>query len=136
MDRRHNDWDEDWEDYQSWRDNVEYVMTVGGLERVDKEEEKVWDEEGSRLGEPDAMEEFKKSKEELRKQIEKQQRELDEKKKELEKATDSTKTYRYKTSSVNDENDEDATSSTTKTTASFSRDITINPLTSIFRFLD
>jgi phage shock protein PspC (stress-responsive transcriptional regulator) len=136
MDRRHNDWDEDWEDYQSWRDNVEYVMTVGGLERVDKEEEKVWDEEGSRLGEPDAMEEFKKSKEELRKQIEKQQRELDEKKRELEKATDSTKTYRYKTSSVNDENDEDATSSTTKTTASFSRDITINPLTSIFRFLD
>jgi hypothetical protein len=137
MDGRHNDWDEDWEDYQSWSDNVEYIMTVGGLERVDKDKSEeqegrdMPDEEGT-----DAMEEFKKSKEELRKEIEKQQRDLDEKKKELEKASDSTKTYRYKTSFRQDDGDEDETSTTSKTTARLTKDITINPMTYIFRFLD
>jgi phage shock protein PspC (stress-responsive transcriptional regulator) len=130
INHRRDDWDEDWEDYQSWSDNVEYIMTVGGLERVKKTTDEI-EEDGS-----DVMEEFKKSKEELRKEIEKQQKELEEKKKELEKASDSTNTYRYKTSSVNDENEEDETGSSSKTTAGISRDITINPLTSIFRFLD
>jgi hypothetical protein len=133
MDNRRNDWDEEWEDYQSWSDNVEYIMTVGGLERVDKEE--AFDERGSHLEEPDAMEEFKKSKEQLRKEIEEQQKELEEKKRELEKASDSTKTYRYKTSYRDNESDEDVTSSN-KTATRIPTDITINPMLAIFRLID
>jgi phage shock protein PspC (stress-responsive transcriptional regulator) len=133
MDNRRNDWDEEWEDYQSWSDNVEYIMTVGGLERVDKEE--AFDERGSHPEEPDAMEEFKKSKEQLRKEIEEQQKELEEKKRELEKASDSTKTYRYKTSYRDNESDEDVTSSN-KTATRIPTDITINPMLAIFRLID
>jgi phage shock protein PspC (stress-responsive transcriptional regulator) len=128
MDGRHDDWNEDWEEYQSWMDNVEYIMTVGGLERVDKEEEF-----SGETGETDAMEEFKKSKEQLRKEIEEQQKELEEKKKELEKAGDSTNTYRYKTSFIeNNVGEQVAAIAKSKIT----RDITINPMLSIFRFID
>jgi phage shock protein PspC (stress-responsive transcriptional regulator) len=135
MDGRHSDWDEDYEDYQSWRDNVEYIMTVGGLERVDKEEDNDDAEEDIITDTTDAMEQFKKSKEELRKEIEKQQRELDEKKRELEKANDSTKTYRYRTTYNDNDSEEDVTCSS-KTATRIPTDITINPMLAIFRLVD
>ncbi|HEX8332394.1 MAG TPA: PspC domain-containing protein [Segetibacter sp.] len=136
IDNRHNDWDEDWNDYQSWSDNVEYIMTVGGLERVDKEEgEDQFDEETDTTT-TDAMEQFKKSKEQLRLEIEKQQRDLDEKKRELEKANDSTKTYRYKTSFKEDSEAEDDVTSSSKSATRTPTDITINPMLAIFRFID
>ena len=31
------DWGDDWNDYQNWDSNVEYIMRAGGLERVHKE---------------------------------------------------------------------------------------------------
>lgn len=40
------DFDNDWHDrYDSWESNVEYVMTIGGLERVDKKNEEVNNDE-------------------------------------------------------------------------------------------
>jgi hypothetical protein len=81
------------------------------------------------------MEQFKKSKEELRKEIEKQQRELDEKKRELEKANDSTKTYRYRTTYNDNDSEEDVTCSS-KTATRIPTDITINPMLAIFRLVD
>ena len=127
IDHNRNDWDEDWEDYQAWSDNVEYIMAVGGLERV----KKVGD--GDEERDPnDVMEEFKKSKEELQKEIDRQEKELQEKKKELEKSIDSTKTYRYKVT-VNEDKSEDESR---QTIAKISRHGIIDPMASIFRFID
>ncbi len=94
-----NDWDsdEEWNDYYGWDSDVEYVMTVGGLERV-KDNRKIDKVDNSDLdndGASDAVEEFKKSKEELKKEYEKMQKKTEELKKELDKPIDTTQ-YKYK----------------------------------------
>lgn len=89
-----NDWDfdEDWNnDYEHWSSDVEYVMTVGGLERVDKKDVQSDDDEN------DAVEKYQKSKEELKKEYEKKQKEAEDLKKELDKPVDTTK-YHYQKS--------------------------------------
>jgi hypothetical protein len=121
------DWEEDYQDYQSWSDNVEYVMTVGGLERVKKDGDLEEEKDPN-----DVMEEFKKSKEELQKEIDRQEKELQEKKKELEKSIDSTKTYRYKVT-VNEDISEDETG---QRIAKISRKHIVDPMASVFRFID
>jgi phage shock protein PspC (stress-responsive transcriptional regulator) len=94
-----NDWDsdEDWNDYYGWDSDVEYMMTVGGLERVkDKHKiNKVDNSDQDNDGNPDAIEDFKKSKEELKKEYEKMQKKAEDLKKELEKPIDTTQ-YKYK----------------------------------------
>ncbi|MDE3252249.1 MAG: PspC domain-containing protein [Bacteroidota bacterium] len=89
-----NDWDfdEDWNnDYEHWSSDVEYVMTVGGLERVDKKDVQSDDDEN------DAVEKYQKSKEELKREYEKKQKEAEDLKKELDKPLDTTK-YHYQKS--------------------------------------
>jgi len=89
-----SDWnfDEDWNNrYENWSSDVEYVMTAGGLERVNKKHE----DEGNDDGENATIEKFKKSKEELQKQYDKKQKEAEDLKKELDKPVDSTH-YQYK----------------------------------------
>jgi phage shock protein PspC (stress-responsive transcriptional regulator) len=128
IDHNRNDWDEDWEDYQNWSDNVEYVMTVGGLERVNKDD----NGDGQFDEGENVMEEFKKSKEELQKEIDRQEKEIQEKKKELEKSIDSTKTYRYKgTTTGNVEGEQES-----KTIAKLTKQTSVDPMASIFRFID
>jgi hypothetical protein len=70
-----------------------YIMTTSGLERSDKEAQRM--EEGGGIDVTDQQ-----SKEELKKEIEEQQKELERKKKELQKA-DST--YKYKPSAAIDD---------------------------------
>ncbi len=83
------DFDEDWSDkYENWSSDVEYIMTVGGLERVEK-----WD--NNENTDNNTVEKFKKSKEELQKEYDKKQKEAEELKKELDSPIDSTR-YRYK----------------------------------------
>lgn len=96
------EWDEEWNsDYENWNSNVEYIMTVGGLERVHKESEESESERNNDNGENDPKEQFKKSKEELLKEYERKQKEAEELKKELEKPIDTTR-YRYqKTTTLN-----------------------------------
>lgn len=90
------DWDEDWSnDYQDWNDNVEYIMTPGGLERVNKEKEEPI--EPNEENNNDKVEQYQKSKEELRLEYEKKQKEAEELKKELDKPVDTTR-YRYQKS--------------------------------------
>lgn len=93
-----NDWDfdEDWNNDYDWNSDVEYVMTPGGLERVDKKERESMHERDN-TDENDPVENYKKSKEELKKEYEKKQKEAEELKKELEKPVDTTK-YRYQKS--------------------------------------
>ncbi len=88
-----NDWEfeDDWNNDYSWSTDVEYVMTPGGLERVDKDEENNDDS--------DAVEKYKKSKEELQREYDKKQKEAEELKKELDKPIDSTR-YQYKKATV------------------------------------
>lgn len=90
-----NDWDfdEDWNNDYGWSSDVEYIMTVGGLERVDKGDKEERSREGNDEDE-NAVEKYKKSKEDLQKEYEKKQKEAEELKKELEKPVDTTK-YRY-----------------------------------------
>jgi phage shock protein PspC (stress-responsive transcriptional regulator) len=91
------DWDfeEDWSDkYENWDADVEYIMTVAGLERVDKKD-KIIEEDNTGDGENRVIDQFKKSKEELQKEADKKQKELDDLKKELNKPADSTR-YHYK----------------------------------------
>lgn len=83
-------WDDDWNDYENWDSNVEYIMTAGGLERVHKEKQVEENRD-----ENDAVEQFKKSKEELRKEYERKQKEAEDLKKELDKPVDTTR-YQYK----------------------------------------
>jgi hypothetical protein len=94
-----NDWDsdEDWNDYYGWDSDVEYIMTIGGLERVKDKNKKdmVEDSDSDNDGTPDAVEEYKKSKEELKKEYEKMQKKAEDLKKELEKPMDTTQ-YKYK----------------------------------------
>ena len=88
-----NDWDfdEDWNNDYGWSSDVEYIMTPGGLERVDKKEHHDDNEDGDN----NAVEKFKKSKEELKKEYDKKQKEAEELKKELDKPVDTTNKYRY-----------------------------------------
>ncbi|MES2370976.1 MAG: PspC domain-containing protein [Bacteroidota bacterium] len=90
-----NDWDfdEEWSNnYEDWHSDVEYIMTVGGLERVNKpKKEENNDEE---TNQNDAIEKYKKSKEELKKEYDKKQKEAEDLKKELDKPVDTTK-YHY-----------------------------------------
>jgi hypothetical protein len=93
-----NDWDfdDDWNnDNESWSSDVEYVMTVGGLERVNKK-----DEDANNDDENNAVEKFKKSKEELKREYDKKQKEAEELKKELDKPIDSTKYHYQKATSL------------------------------------
>ncbi|NCI47766.1 PspC domain-containing protein [Sediminibacterium soli] len=93
----HNDWE--WEDdyngsdYQYYNDNVEYIMTVGGLERVDDQGKRKDGEDNADMNE--AKEKYKQSREELQKEYERKQKEAEDLKKELETPADTTR-YRYK----------------------------------------
>ena len=78
--RNNDEWDEDWSD-QYWDANVEYIMTPGGLERVDKSEK--------------TKEDDNTTEDEL-KSIEDQQKELDQRKKELLKDSTDSLRYHYK----------------------------------------
>ena len=85
------DFDEDWSDkYEHWSSDVEYVMTLSGLERVDK-----LSDNGNEDADDNAVEKYKKSKEDLQKEFNKKQKEADILKKELDTPIDSTR-YRYK----------------------------------------
>lgn len=87
------DFDEDWSNkYESWSSDVEYIMTIAGLERLHKvssREEEDYSDENS------AIENYQKSKKELQKEFDRKQKEVDDLKKELEKPIDSTR-YKYK----------------------------------------
>jgi phage shock protein PspC (stress-responsive transcriptional regulator) len=87
------DWDDEWNDYENWSSNVEYIMTPGGLERVKKQN--VDKDDDNSDGENNAIEKYKKSKDELQKEYEKKQREAEDLKKELDKPVDTTQ-YHYK----------------------------------------
>ncbi len=92
------DWEDDWNgnNYEDWNSNVEYIMTPGGLERVDKKDQNDRDREESIDGsDNDAIERYKKSKEDLQREYDRKQKEAEELKKELDKPIDSTR-YRYK----------------------------------------
>ncbi|MBY0481873.1 MAG: PspC domain-containing protein [Chitinophagaceae bacterium] len=94
-----NDWDsdEDWNDNFYWDTDVEYRMTMGGLERVDKDKNASKNEElnSEEQANKEALENYKKSKEDLKKEYERKQKEAEELKKELDKPIDSTQ-YHYK----------------------------------------
>lgn len=92
------EWDEEWNsNNEDWNSNVEYVMTLGGLERIKSKEDLAREKERKTESDTDndAIEQYKKSKEELQKEYERKKREADELKKELEKPVDTTR-YRYK----------------------------------------
>lgn len=98
MNMGNHDWE--WEDefngndYQYYNDNVEYIMTPGGLERVDKDKKESNNEDDN--GDiSDAKEKYKQSRDELQKEYEKKQKEAEELKKELETPVDTTR-FRYK----------------------------------------
>jgi phage shock protein PspC (stress-responsive transcriptional regulator)/tetrahydromethanopterin S-methyltransferase subunit G len=86
------DFDEEWSNYyEDWRSNEEYIMTAGGLERVNKRKEYYNGEEHESN---DAVENFKKSREDLKKEYDKKQKEAEDLKKELDKPVDTTR-YHY-----------------------------------------
>lgn len=70
------DRNDEWNGYNSWRHDVEYVMTNDGLKRVDNKD----DEDNSNA---DAVEEYRKSREQLEREIEEQRQELERKQNEL-----------------------------------------------------
>ena len=88
--------DEDWgwnyyndQQEEKWRNNIEYIQTAKGLERVDKQND---DEENDNSS--NSIEEYKKSKEQILKDKEQKLRELKEIDKQLEVPADSSK-YHY-----------------------------------------
>jgi phage shock protein PspC (stress-responsive transcriptional regulator) len=89
------DFDEEWSgrDYESWNSDEEYIMTAGGLERVNKKHE---DEDNNDDRKNDAIEQFKKSREELQKELDKKTKETEDLKKELEKPVDTIAAPKYK----------------------------------------
>lgn len=95
------DWGDDWNDYQNWDSNVEYIMRAGGLERVHKEED-ARDNNNNDDDENNAVEQYKKSKEELKKEYDKKQKEAEELKKELDKPVDTTR-YHYQKATTYEE---------------------------------
>lgn len=94
------DWDDEWNNYENWSSNVEYIMTPGGLERVKKQDGDKNDDNND--GENNAVEKYKKSKDELQKEYEKKQREAEDLKKELDKPVDTTQYHYKRTVSVAD----------------------------------
>ena len=94
MGNNDNYWD--WENNnetgsQSWRANVEYVMTAKGLERVDKGSD---DNDDNDDNGDETIEQFRKSKEQMEREKEQKLRELQEIDRELQNANDSTR-YHY-----------------------------------------
>lgn len=84
----------DWENNiengsQSWRSNVEYIMTLKGLQRVDNERYENDEDNGD-----DAIEEYRKSREQMEREKEEKLKELQEIDRELQNRTD-TNRYRY-----------------------------------------
>jgi hypothetical protein len=77
------EWNNDWEsnDFRGYNANIEYIMTVGGLERANKQEK-----DPQNLNEK--IEEYNKSKEELKEEYERKKREMEELKRELDKPLD------------------------------------------------
>jgi phage shock protein PspC (stress-responsive transcriptional regulator) len=95
---RHDiEWEDDWNsgDYRGLSSNVEYIMTIGGLERANKRQDSYNNSNEDEDGD-NAVEEYKKSKEQLRKEYERKQKEAEELKKELDKPVDTTLPYKYK----------------------------------------
>ncbi len=90
------EWDEEWnnEGYENWSSNTEYIMTLGGLERVSKSVNEDDNNDSDNNAEQKAIDSYKKSKEDLRKEYEKKKQEADDLKKELDKPIDTTK-YKY-----------------------------------------
>ncbi|MBN8836687.1 MAG: PspC domain-containing protein [Sphingobacteriia bacterium] len=89
-----DDWD--WRFYsdvkrESWRPNIEYLMTEKGLQRVDKYAD---DDNGNSADLDNTINELKQKKEELQKQKEQKLKELENIDKELNQKADTTK-YRY-----------------------------------------
>jgi phage shock protein PspC (stress-responsive transcriptional regulator) len=78
-----------------WRNNVDYVMTEKGLERVDRSKED--DDEHDMENSNEVIEEFRKSREQIEKEKQQKIKELEEIDKELQRSTDSTR-YRYRPS--------------------------------------
>ncbi len=128
-----SDWDEEWNEYEDWSSDVEYIMTTNGLERVKSTETK---EKG--LNEFDEIEELNKSKEEIRKNIEERQKELDRMKKEL-NGTDSTYKYKPATGTTMEEGDnveEDTNTETDiKPTAVVQKKHIVSPMSSFLEFI-
>ncbi len=91
-------WEDEWsnndDESYGYYENVEYVMTEGGLERVGEKERKQ-KEETENSSNNDAVEKYKQSKEELQKEYDRKLKEAEDLKKELDKPVDSTK-YQYK----------------------------------------
>ncbi|TDH19713.1 PspC domain-containing protein [Segetibacter sp. 3557_3] len=125
---RHNDWDDEWTDFERWDDNVEYIMTTNGLERVDKK-----DKEDQPADEMNEIEELNRNKEEIRKSIEEKQRELDRMKKEL-NGTDST--YRYKPEETKPVAIDKVEARIIPASTPPSHNDIINPMTSFLSFID
>ncbi len=93
---RNGDWDfdDDWNNHsENWSSDVEYIMTVAGLERV-KNGVSASDDNGDE--DNNAIEKYKKSKDELKKEYDKKQKEAEELKKELDKPVDSTRYHYHK----------------------------------------
>ena len=105
----HNNRDYEWEDDLNGSDsrgfssNTEYIMTLGGLERIKKDED--YQNNDDESDNNNAVDEYKKNKEELkkeydqnkeelRKEYEQKKKEAEDLKKELDKKFDSTR-YRY-----------------------------------------
>ncbi|MDE3142886.1 MAG: PspC domain-containing protein [Bacteroidota bacterium] len=86
-----DDQDMDWNYYddqqeEKWRNNVEYIQTAKGLERVDKQSD---DEDGN------SIEDFKKSKEQILRDKEQKLRELKEIDKQLQDSPADSSKYHY-----------------------------------------
>jgi phage shock protein PspC (stress-responsive transcriptional regulator) len=98
MGGHYGEWDEDWnnndDEYYWYSENVEYIMTPGGLERVEDGRKKKAEAETD-LPDNEAVENYKKSKEELQKELDRKLKETEDLKKELSQPVDSTK-YQYK----------------------------------------
>ena len=87
------DWENDTESESlHWEQNVEYIMTTKGLERLDNGQDENWNDDDDRSSE--TIEQFKKSKEQMEREKDQKIKELQEIEKELQKTNDSTR-YRY-----------------------------------------
>lgn len=87
---RDMDWENEWDD-ENWESNVEYVMTVGGLERINE-----------KVNQPIQDEKRKEKLEDIKKELkdmEEKQKELEQKKLELLKDADSTEREQLKSTS-------------------------------------
>jgi phage shock protein PspC (stress-responsive transcriptional regulator) len=114
------DWDVEYED-EYWESNVEYVMTVGGLERVDKKDKR--------------EEEVDNGKEQLR-EIEEQQKQLEEKKKQIIKENgidvpDSTKTAPVEPAAPKTKRKTETKVQVSETVKDITPDVNISPLSMI-----